>query len=1104
MAFRNKLKTQGVDDLVLLSKITDEAILDNLKKRYNNDIIYTYIGNVLISVNPFKRLPCTAPTEIEKHVGHYPHELPPNIYALSELAYRRLVHQKENQCIIISGESGAGKTEASKLIMQYVAAVSGNEGGVVRVKDMILESNPVLEAFGNAKTLRNNNSSRFGKFFEIQFNSVGIVMGGKITNYLLEKSRVVNQIRGERNFHIFYQLCAGLSPQEKEALTIRSAADFAYLSRGDCLSIDGVDDAQDFREVVHAFDVIGVTADERWQVYNILAGILHLGNIAFREAGQGSEVADTRALELASHYLGVEASILSDAVVTRKIQPGGPRSSIIRTLLSPEQAGSTRDALAKALYDRLFNWLVGRINSAIECHERNLNIIGVLDIYGFEIFEKNGFEQFCINYVNEKLQQIFIELTLKQEQEEYVREQISWTPIEYFNNKVVCDLIEGMNPPGMLALLDDTCRSAHAMEGRVMDQKYMDKLTGVISNHPHFYGAHNKFSIKHYAGDVSYNIDYFCDRNKDLLFKELIELMVSSTSSLIQSLFPKEEAEGKQQPTTAGFKIKKSANELVTTLMACQPHYIRCMKPNENKRANDFDSERMLHQVRYLGLLENVRVRRAGFAYREGYVEFFNRFALLSRDHLRVLRESRARGGLDPESAKRQILSLFEYLRYDASEFQLGTTKLFLRHPETLFTMEELRERKMEEYINKIKRAWKWAKLREKFRELQKQTTDILYGKKERKRFSLNKEYFGDYAGVTDNMEIMKMFRAQGETRVVFSDYSDHFRHVRFHKTHTMNRLIILGENVLMVIQRDPKIDKKNMTLHPGQRLPPYEIKNLVPLRDIGEIRMSPYADDFIVISVPSQIPDISCICLHKTELLAQINDMMKAKLGREPMVTFTSEINYKVKSGKGVRTAFITVDASLRNMDWKPDGRKVRIFAPQGLPNTSRPTLPELPPRKPPGSKPPMKNSVVGFGGMHSGGGVGTSSYSAASSSSSSSVAAVSSVASGSSSRPAPGFHSFAPPSAASVTPSALRPAPSNSGGSSEGSRRPPPPPPPPKKKEETARALYDYAPQNPDELRLTAGAVVTILQKDDSGWWKGSLNGSVGVFPFNYVELN
>ncbi|XP_078143354.1 unconventional myosin-Ie [Centroberyx gerrardi] len=745
--------------MVLLAKVSEDAITENLKKRYMDDYIFTYIGPVLISVNPFKQLPYFTDREVELYQGAAQYENPPHIYALADHVYRNMMIDSENQCVIISGESGAGKTVAAKYIMSYVSKVSGGGEKVQHVKDIILQSNPLLEAFGNAKTVRNNNSSRFGKYFEIQFSRGGEPDGGKISNFLLEKSRVVSQNQGERNFHIYYQLLDGATAAQRENLGVTTPDYYYYLNQSGTYTVEDVNDKKDFSETMEAMSVVGLSAEDRDSVLQLVAGILHLGNISFREENNYAVVESQDFLAFPAFLLGIPQDGLCSKLTSRVMDSkwGGKTESISVTL-NTEQACFSRDALSKALYARLFDFLVDCINKAMQKEQEELNI-GVLDIYGFEIFQKNGFEQFCINFVNEKLQQIFIELTLKAEQEEYVQEGIRWTAIEYFNNKVVCDLIESkLNPLGIMSILDDVCATMHA-KGEGADQTLLQKLQGQISSHQHFSSWNRGFIVHHYAGKVSYDVSGFCERNRDVLFNDIIELMQSSEFSFMRSLFPENlEAEKRGRPTTASTKIKKQANTLVQTLMKCTPHYIRCIKPNETKRPRDWEENRVRHQVEYLGLRENIRVRRAGYAYRRVFNKFLHRYAILTR-------ETWPRWGGEERQG---VLHLLNSVNMDSDQFQLGRTKIFIKAPESLFLLEEMRERKYNGYARVIQKAWRKHIAVRKYVKMREEASDILLNRKERRRNSLNRNFVGDYIGTENHPEI-RQFVGRRE-RIDFAD----------------------------------------------------------------------------------------------------------------------------------------------------------------------------------------------------------------------------------------------------------------------------------------------------------------------------------------------
>ncbi|XP_014810050.1 PREDICTED: unconventional myosin-Ib isoform X9 [Calidris pugnax] len=704
----------GVGDMVLLEPLNEDSFINNLRKRFDHNEVYTYIGSVVISINPYRSLPIYTPEKVEEYRNRNFYELSPHIFALSDEAYRSLRDQDKDQCILITGESGAGKTEASKLVMSYVAAVCGKGAEVNQVKEQLLQSNPVLEAFGNAKTVRNDNSSRFGKYMDIEFDFKGDPLGGVISNYLLEKSRVVKQPRGERNFHIFYQILSGASEDFLCSLKLeRDFSRYNYLGL-DSAKVNGVDDAANFRTVRNAMQIVGFMDHETQSVFEVVAAVLKLGNIEFKPESRvngldESKIKDKNELKEICELTGIDQSVLERAFSFRTVEA---KQEKVSTTLNVAQAYYARDALAKNLYSRLFSWLVTRINESIKAQTKvRKKVMGVLDIYGFEIFEDNSFEQFIINYCNEKLQQIFIELTLKEEQEEYIREGIEWTHIEYFNNAIICDLIEN-NQTGILAMLDEEC----LRPGTVTDDTFLEKLNQVCATHQHFESRmskcsrflndtslpHSCFRIQHYAGKVMYQVEGFVDKNNDLLYRDLSQAMWKASHSLIKALFP----EGNpakinlKRPPTAGSQFKASVATLMKNLQTKNPNYIRCIKPNDKKAAHVFNDALVCHQIRYLGLLENVRVRRAGYAFRQAYEPCLERYKMLCKQTWPHWRGP-ARDG---------VKVLFNELKIPEEEFSFGRSKIFIRNPRTLFKLEDLRKQRLEDLatlIEKIYRGWK-------------------------------------------------------------------------------------------------------------------------------------------------------------------------------------------------------------------------------------------------------------------------------------------------------------------------------------------------------------------------------------------------------------
>ncbi|KAK3561154.1 hypothetical protein QTP86_028387, partial [Hemibagrus guttatus] len=1056
----------GVQDFVLLENHTSEvAFIDNLRKRFKENLIYTYIGSVLVSVNPYKDLEIYTKQHMERYRGVNFYEVSPHIYAVSDNAYRSMRTERRDQCILISGESGAGKTEASKKVLQYYAFTCPASEQVQTVKDRLLQSNPVLEAFGNAKTLRNDNSSRFGKYMDIQFDFKpptvipvgfprwqGAPVGGHILNYLLEKSRVVHQSHGERNFHIFYQLIEGGEEDLLRRLGLeRNAQQYQYLVKGNCPKVSSINDRNDWKVVIKALSVIGFSDDEVEELLNIIASVLHLGNIQYgSEDGGNAYITVDIQIKYLARLLGVDSSVLKEALTHKKIIAKGEE---LMSPLNQEQASSARDALSKAIYGRTFTWLVNKINASLSFKEdlfssKSTSVIGLLDIYGFEVFQNNSFEQFCINYCNEKLQQLFIELTLKSEQDEYEAEGITWEPVQYFNNKIICDLVEEkfkgiisilykrhlsttsnsqtpnstmaktkelskdtrnkivdlhqagktesaigkqlgvkkstvgaiirkwktykttdnlprsgaprkISPRGVKMItrtvnknprttrgdlvndlqragtkvtkatisnalrrqglkscsarrvpllkpvrvrarlkfarehLDDpeedwenviwsdetkielfgknsTCRvwrrknaelhpkntiptvkhgggnimlwgcfsakgpgrlirvkermngamyheilsknllpSARALKmkcgwvfqrdndpkhtaratkewlrkkhfkvlewpsqspylnpienlwrelkirvaqrqpqnitaleeicmeewaklpatdeeclrpGDATDLTFLEKLEGTLGGHAHFLThkladgktrkvmGRDEFRLLHYAGEVNYNVNGFLDKNNDLLFRNLKEVMCMSENKILNQCFDREELTDKKRPETTATQFKNSLAKLMEILMSKEPSYVRCIKPNDAKQAGRFDDVLIRHQVKYLGLMENLRVRRAGFAYRRRYEIFLQRYKSLCPDTWPSW-DGRLIDG---------VSTLVRHLGYKPEEYKLGRTKIFIRFPKTLFATEDALEVRKHSLATKLQANWKGYSQKSKYRKMRR------------------------------------------------------------------------------------------------------------------------------------------------------------------------------------------------------------------------------------------------------------------------------------------------------------------------------------------------------------------------------------------------
>lgn len=1061
--------------------------------------------------------------------------MPPHVFAVAEAMYYNMKSYHENQCVIISGESGAGKTEAAKRIMQYIASVSGqSSSNIQKIKDMVLATNPLLESFGCAKTLRNNNSSRHGKYLQIQFNAQAEPIGANITNYLLEKARVVGQIQNERNFHIFYQLTKGASQQQRELFGIQTPEAYAYTSASKCVSVEGIDDIEDFKETNRAMEIIGLDKTEQDHIYRLLASILWIGNIDFVENDEGNAaIRDTSVPNFVAYLLEVNAADIEKALTERIMETSrgiGRRGSVYEVPLNPVQARAVRDALAKAIYNNLFDWIVDRVNLSLEAKTGLDKSIGILDIYGFEIFENNSFEQLCINYVNEKLQQIFIQLTLKTEQDEYVREQIQWTPIKYFNNKIVCDLIEEKRPPGIFAALNDSIATAHA-DSKAADQNFSQR-TSLLSSNAHFDLRAGKFLIKHYAGDVLYDINGMTDKNKDQLLKDLLTLLSKSGNQFLHTLFPQEvNTDSRRRPKTASDKIKASANDLMNTLSQAQPSYIRTIKPNQTKNPQDYDTRMVLHQVKYLGLQENVRIRRAGFAYRQTFQKFTERFYLLSG------KTSYAGDYIWTGDHKTATVEILKDAGIPTTEYQMGTSKVFIKTPETLFSLEHMRDMYWHNMAARIQRAWRrhekkkidaaikiqraWRKHKaggDIYLQLRDKGHQILAGRKERRRLSLNgyRRFMGDYLGCNQPKSAGGfMARSVGISEDVVFSMTGEILHSKFGRSAVrVPRTFILTRSKFSIVANQV-INHKLTTV----------VEQTIPVPNIKYLAMSNLRDDWLVLSAQDQrSPDPFISCLFKTELVTQLKQLrpgLELRIGptaqyfKKPGKLTT--IKFQVDSTAGpddqYKSSTVRVPPGCApNSQSDPTPKKARKPTtavskptprrappptasarptPVPLNNSIPPTTPAArrnPPPPPTATRKAPLRMPVPFG-----------------------TANDSSVPT----PPNPVAHNsnnhVAPPQRKPATPlpaaSASKHQPSPSVSSVKPAKAPPPPPPPvaqPASTEPLYKVLYDFTGASSNQLSITKDEYVQITAKGSEGWClaKRRDGSAEGWAPVAYIE--
>ncbi|KFO59149.1 Unconventional myosin-Vb, partial [Corvus brachyrhynchos] len=691
----------GQNDLTALSYLHEPAVLHNLKVRFlESNHIYTYCGFGLCRFSykalPGCSIPCALVIKWLRRAGRCLSEVKDSSSAWFALRF----WEEKNQSIIVSGESGAGKTVSAKYAMRFFATVGGS-ASETNIEAKVLASSPIMEAIGNAKTTRNDNSSRFGKYIQIGFDKRFHIIGANMRTYLLEKSRVVFQAEDERNYHIFYQLCASASLPEFKDLGLTCAEDFFYTSQGGDTSIDGVDDADDFEKTRHAFTLLGVKESHQMIIFRIIAAILHLGNLEIQGERDGEACSVSSEDEHLSNFcslLGVEHSQMQHWLCHRKLV-------------------TTAETYVKSMFLHQ-NLIVHHINKALHSTVKQHSFIGVLDIYGFETFEVNSFEQFCINYANEKLQQQFNSHVFKLEQEEYMKEEIPWTLIDFYDNQPCIDLIEAKL--GILDLLDEECKVPKGT-----DQNWAQKLYDRHAASQHFQKprmSNTSFIVLHFADKVEYQSEGFLEKNRDTVYEEQINILkASKVKAMVADLFQEEDAvpttavgkgtprisvrsarpafkaANKEHRKTVGHQFRNSLHLLMETLNATTPHYVRCIKPNDEKLPFKFDPKRAVQQLRACGVLETIRISAAGFPSRWSYPDFFNRY--------RVLMNKRDLSKND----KRQICqTLLEDLIKDPDKFQFGRTKIFFRAGQVAY-LEKLRADKFRAatiMIQKTVRGW--------------------------------------------------------------------------------------------------------------------------------------------------------------------------------------------------------------------------------------------------------------------------------------------------------------------------------------------------------------------------------------------------------------
>ncbi|XP_042243047.1 myosin heavy chain, muscle-like isoform X23 [Homarus americanus] len=745
----NPPKYEKCEDMSNLTYLNDASVLYNLKCRYVTKLIYTYSGLFCVAINPYKRYPIYTSRVVKIYQSKRRNEVPPHIFAIADGAYMDMLQNHENQSMLITGESGAGKTENTKKVIQYFAsiarksdfqkkAVKFSSGG--NLEDQIVQTNPVLEAFGNAKTVRNDNSSRFGKFIRIHFGPSGKLSGADIETYLLEKARVISQQTLERSYHIFYQIMSDQIKTIKPAcLLSNSIHDYHFVSQGK-VTVASIDDAEEMQFTDEAFDVLGFSHEEKENVYKVTAAVMHFGEMKFKQRGreEQAEADGTAEGENVAKLMGVEGADLYKNLTKPKIKVG---NEFVTQGRNKDQVTYSVGALAKGIYDRTFKWLVKKCNVTLETGQKRVMFIGVLDIAGFEIFDFNGFEQLCINFTNEKLQQFFNHHMFVLEQEEYKREGINWTFIDFGLDLQACiELIE--KPLGILSILEE-----ESMFPKATDKSFEEKLkTNHLGKSPNFIKpkppkpgqAEAHFAIVHYAGTVPYNLTGWLEKNKDPLNDTVVDQLKKANNTLSVEIFfdhagqsggadvsggkGGKRAKGSGFLTVSGL-YREQLNNLMTVLRSTAPHFIRCIIPNEIKAPGVIDAALVMHQLTCNGVLEGIRICRKGFPNRMVYPDFKHRYKILA-----------PRAMDNAEDEKNATKVCLDSIKMDEEKYRLGHTKVFFRAG-VLGALEEIRDDRLAKIISWLQSWIRGYTSRKAYKRLQEQRVALIVVQRNLRKF---------------------------------------------------------------------------------------------------------------------------------------------------------------------------------------------------------------------------------------------------------------------------------------------------------------------------------------------------------------------------------
>ncbi|GCC29929.1 myosin-16-like [Chiloscyllium punctatum] len=762
----NPPKFHQATDMANLTFLNEASVLVNLRDRYVRMRIYTYSGLFCVTVNPYKWLPIYGGRVALMYKGKKRNEMPPHLFSISDNAYHDMLVERENQSMLITGESGAGKTENTKKVIQYFANIGGTKSseasdGKGSLEDQIIQANPVLEAFGNAKTTRNNNSSRFGKFIRIHFGPSGKLAGADIESYLLEKSRVISQQAAERGYHIFYQILSGKIPALLDSLLLVSDPNQYFWVCQGVVKVDNMDDGEELELTDVAFDVLGFSAEEKLNIYKLTGAIMHFGNMKFKQKPreEQAEVDTPEVADKVAHLMSLNSGELQKGITRPRVKVG---NEFVQKSQNIDQCYNAIGALAKAVYDKMFKWMVARINKTLDTKLQRQYFIGVLDIAGFEIFEFNSFEQLCINFTNEKLQQFFNHHMFVLEQEEYKKEGIHWEFIDFGMDLQACiELLE--KPMGIFSILEEQCVFPKATDDTFKAALY-DNHLGKSNNFLKPKGGKGKsqatFEIIHYAGTVGYNTHGWLEKNKDPLNETVVGLFQKSSQALLPVLFKEEEgaAPTKKQKKGSSFQTvsafyREQLNKLMTTLRSTAPHFVRCIVPNENKQSGVCDAGLILHQLACNGVLEGIRICRKGFPNRLQYPEFKQRYHILNPNVI-------PKGFVDNKKASELVLGS---IGLDSNEYKIGHTKVFFRAG-VLAKLEDFRDERLAKIMTMIQCRSRGMLMRIEFKKMLERRMALIVIQRNVRKF-LQLRYWGWWKLYTKVKPLLNVARQEDEMK---------------------------------------------------------------------------------------------------------------------------------------------------------------------------------------------------------------------------------------------------------------------------------------------------------------------------------------------------